>query len=375
MNISQEALEWVAQRGFNERMGGRALKRQIEKDLTSLSAEQLISSYSEQPILFDIDYDGTQLIPKINLLEFVTSLEEGWLPTLPDERHGRRFYGDLIKRLEKIERQSNRGQSEDGIIVVGDEKESLNWQHYHFTNRMAEVKERLKLMMAGFRDRYFTEAPAIPLRLKRIRNTHSMGVRSDKAVKEMAKDHFFQQEAIQELTDDASYAPPIFDNMGTEFIDNFLNVFILEGAAKRFLRKESDQVLIRIQTAVAGLGKEEIVLLHEQYIKVFEALDISFQASTNSSLIELEGYGLYDLLKDETGIHLFYGIQQAMIPIKIMVERKDDRSVLKKPLKVIRVYNGGNILIDLRSGFSNIMPVTANEFKLLLYAGMIAAKA
>ena len=293
LNISQEALEWVAQRGFNERMGGRALKRQIEKDLTSLSAEQLISSYSEQPILFDIDYDGTQLIPKINLLEFVAPLEEEWLPALPDERHGRRFYGDLIKRLEKIERASNRGQSYDGIIVVGDEKDSLNWQHYHFTNRIAEVKERLKLMMAGFRDRYFTEAPAIPLRLKRIRNTYSMSIRSDKAVREMAKDHFFQQEAIQELTDDASYAPPIFDNMGTEFIDNFLNVFILEEAGKHFLRKEADQVLIRIQTAVAGLGKEEIALLREQYVKVFEALDIPFQAPADSPLIELEGYGLY----------------------------------------------------------------------------------
>jgi len=350
------------------------LKRQIEKDLTSLSAEQLISSYSEQPILFDIDYDGTQLIPKINLLEFVTPLEEGWLPDLPDERHGRRFYGNLIKRLEKIEQQSNRGRSEDGIIVVGNEKNALNWQHYHFTNRIAEVKERLNLMMVGFRDRYFTEAPAIPLRLKRIRNTYSMSIRSDKAVKEMAKDHFFQQEAIQELTDDASYAPPIFDNMGTEFIDNFLNVFILEGAAKRFLRKESDQVLIRIQTAVAGLGKEEIALLREQYVKVFEALDIPFQAPTDSSWIELEGYGLYDLLKNEAGIHLFYGLQQAMIPIKITVERKEDKKLLKMPLKVIRIYNGGNTLIDLRSGFSNIMPVTANEFKLLLYAGMVSAK-
>ncbi len=374
LNISQEALEWVAQRGFNERMGGRALKRQIEKDLTSLSAEQLISSYSEQPILFDIDYDGIRLIPKINLLEFVAPLEEGWLPSLPEERHGRRFYGDLIKRLERIEKQSNREQSDEGIIVVGDEKDTLNWQHYHFTNRIAEVKERLKLMMAGYRDRYFTEAPAIPLRLKRIRNTYSMGVRTDKAIKEMAKDHFFQQEAIQELTEDASYAPPIFDNMGTEFIDNFLNVIILEGAAKRFLRKESDQILIRIQTAVAGLGKEEIALLHQQYIKVFETLDIPFQATATSAVIELEGYGLYDLLKNEAGIHLFYGLQQAMIPIKITVEKKGDKSRSKTNLKIIRVYNGGNTLIDLRSGFSNIMPITANEFKLLLYAGMLTAK-
>ena len=44
VNVSPEALEWVAKRGYDKRMGGRALKRQIEKDLTLLSANQLIKN-------------------------------------------------------------------------------------------------------------------------------------------------------------------------------------------------------------------------------------------------------------------------------------------------------------------------------------------
>jgi ATP-dependent Clp protease ATP-binding subunit ClpC len=41
LNISQEVLHWVAKRGFNSKMGGRALKRQIEKDLTLFAAEKV----------------------------------------------------------------------------------------------------------------------------------------------------------------------------------------------------------------------------------------------------------------------------------------------------------------------------------------------
>ncbi|MCB0588770.1 MAG: ATP-dependent Clp protease ATP-binding subunit, partial [Phaeodactylibacter sp.] len=82
LNISKEALEWVAQRGFDARMGGRALKRQIERDLTALSAEQLISTQIDTPILFDILLKSGKLTPRIRPLQFVQPAEDDWLPDL-----------------------------------------------------------------------------------------------------------------------------------------------------------------------------------------------------------------------------------------------------------------------------------------------------
>ena len=370
LNISKEALEWVAQRGFDERMGGRALKRQIERDLTSLSADQLVSTYNDQPILFDIDYDGKQLIPKINLLEFARPIAEGWMPRLPDQRQGKRFYGDLLRRLENIERQISRLEQKEGITISGAmNKENLNWRHYHFKERVSEVKERVQLMLVAFRDRYFRDAPVIPLRLKRIKGS-PFTVRRDKGYKEMMRDQFFQEKAFQELTDETRYTPPLFDNMETQFIDNFLNVFILEYATKGFLQQQRDHLILRIETAAAGIGKEETTLLLEQYKAIFEVLDISFTSNPKLGEIELDGFGLYNLLMGEEGIHLFHGTQQAMTPIRVTLKRMNSTVKRDSVLKVIRVYNGGNTLIDLRTGFTNALPLTPHEFKLLLYAGV-----
>ena len=38
--------------------------------------------------------------------------------------------------------------------------------------------------------------------------------------------------------------------------------------------------------------------------------------------------------------------------------------------KVIRVYDGNKSLTDLRTGFSNAVGITPDEFKLLVYAGL-----
>ena len=57
LNISQDTLAWIAQRGYNKKMGGRALKRQIEKDLTAVSAAQLIDIQGDHPIIFQVNVD------------------------------------------------------------------------------------------------------------------------------------------------------------------------------------------------------------------------------------------------------------------------------------------------------------------------------
>ncbi|HQU59508.1 MAG TPA: hypothetical protein PLU64_09930, partial [Saprospiraceae bacterium] len=38
--------------------------------------------------------------------------------------------------------------------------------------------------------------------------------------------------------------------------------------------------------------------------------------------------------------------------------------------RVVRIYNNRDTLTDLRTGYSNALNITPNEFKLLLYAGL-----
>lgn len=375
LNISQEALEWVARRGYDARMGGRALKRQIERDLTALSAEQLVSTYSDQPILFDIFYDGTKLVPQIAPLEFVESIVDNWLPETPDERQGRRFYGQLLRRIERIEQQISRKEQveeQSDLIVVGNNKgEQLNWQHYDFKNRLVEVKERVQTMLLGYRDRNFDEAPAIPFRLKRIKNSsfNYSNDSGDRAYRKMVKDQLFQQEGMQEIIEYYRHAAAQFDSLSTEFLDNFLNVFLLELAAKGFMKGATEKVVFYIETGIIGLGKNQIDYLFDHYEKVFAFLDIRFTTNKHAGILTIDGYALFDLFKGEQGIHMFRSLQGTMIPIKLLVKRIDQNAVNTNTLKVVRVYSE-TTLTDVRTGFSNSITITPEEFKLLLYAGV-----
>jgi ATP-dependent Clp protease ATP-binding subunit ClpC len=376
LNISQEALEWVARRGYDARMGGRALKRQIERDLTSLSAEQLISTHTNQPILFDIFYDGNKLIPNIKPLDFVESIEDDWLPPSPNERQGRRFYGRLLQQIERIEYRISQLEIEkdqDELIVVGNNAgDELNWQHYDFKNKIVEVKERLQTMLLGYRDRNFDEAPAIPLRLKRIRHS-SFDTRketAEKAYRIMIKDQLFQQEGLQEIIEYYRHAAAQFDSLSTEFIDNYINVFILKLAVRGFLKDDTEKITLFFETGITGLGKEQIDFLLDHYKNIFERLDIRYIIDRKQAIIIGEGYSIYDLFRGEVGIHLFYGIQHSMVPIKLTIKKGNEKNAAVSDLRVIRVYNEGMTLTDVRTGFSNTITITPEEFKLLLYAGV-----
>ncbi|MEM6319287.1 MAG: AAA family ATPase [Bacteroidota bacterium] len=374
LNISREALEWVAKRGYDARMGGRALKRQIERDLTTLSAEQLVSTYSDQPILFDIFYDGQKLVPKIRTLTFVDTIEEEWLPETPDERQGRRFYGQLLRQIERIEQQISRLENQEEqaeLIVVGSNSgNDLNWQHYDFKNRLFEVKDRVQTMLLGFRDRNFDEAPAIPLRLKRIKGSSTVyDYGGDKAYRAMVKDQLFQQEGIQEIIEYYRHAAAQFDSLSTEFLDNFLNVFLLKLQSKGFLNGQTERIRFRIQSGITGIGQAQVAYLQQHYEKVLTFLDIRFTKETETESLVAEGYSLQELFHGEQGIHLFQVVQGSMIPVKLIVENLDSPLNETRDLQVVRVYSE-TTLTDVRTGFSNNIFITPQEFKLLLYAGV-----
>lgn len=370
LNISQAALEWVAKRGYDARMGGRALKRQIERDLTALSAEQLVSTYSDQPILFDIFYDGEKLVPKITTLEFVDSIADNWLPQTPNEKQGKRFYGQLLRRIERIEQQISQmeqTQERAELIVVGNNRGAqLNWQHYDFKNQLAEVKERVQTMLLGYRDRTFDEAPAKTLRLKRIKLSSSSW--DDKSYRQMVKDQLFQQEGMQEIVEYYRHAAAQFDSLGTEYLDNFLNVFMLHLAAKGFVKGATQKVTLKIETGITGIGNQQIDYLLAHYHQLFHFLDIRFIENEDHSFT-LEGYSLYELFQGEQGIHMFRNIQGAMIPIKLTVYEEGQTVANFQSLKVVRVYTE-TTLTDVRTGFSNTISITPQEFKLLLVAGV-----
>lgn len=375
LNISKSALEWVAKRGFDARMGGRALKRQIEKDLTALSAEQLIATANDRPVIMDIDLEGDHLRPSITSLDFVSSLDEEIIPELPELKKGKRFYAQLLHQLESLERRVDQGNdaqssSDTNVIVFseGGNTDEVNWQYYHFKTKLDEAKENIRTIMLGFRDRYFREGPAIPLRLKR--GYLHMRDYGTKGWRENVKDRLFQEEALREISEGYYFAASQFDSFKTEFIDNFLNVHLLKLFAEGAIKGKSELVELRFKSCITHMGDWEIDFLMKNYIALFKMLDLNIKYHYKEKWITVEGYSVFNLLQGEAGIHLFYVAHHNPLPVELKVVRKDQNGHTHFNQKVIRIYDGNNTLTDLRTGYSNAVNITPNELKLLIFAGI-----
>ena len=372
LNISKNALEWVAQRGYDARMGGRALKRQIERDLTTLSAEQLILSNSDNPIIFNINLQNNHLRPEITPLEFIDQLPEDWIPALPEVNRGRRFYSRLLKSIERLQHDIARHEESLGLndnAMISLSEDSANWHHYHFKNKVIEASERLKTQMLGFND--IGTVNALPLRLKRG-HLNPRKYHGTKGMRENLKDQLFQKEALKELQDAYQFGQEQFDNLKSEFMSNFLSVAFLQLFSRGFFNNTADEVRLQFRSGITGMGKSEIRYLIDKYEEVFKEIDISFQVDRKRQVIEAEGYAFYDLIKGEEGIHLFYTAHNTPLPIKLDISGPAGRAPAASPeeLRVIRIYVGSSTLTDLRTGLSNTANLNTNEFKFLLYAGI-----
>lgn len=378
LNISKEALEWVARRGFNSKMGGRALKRQIEKDLTTLSADQLIGTYTDQPIIFEISYNGEQLVPNVTTLDFVEPIPSVWLPKIPEEKQGKRFYRQLLRKVERIRKdvkthKFREADDDDEMVIDTAASENLDWQYYEFTNRMSDLEDDLQKMILSFRNQYMHSAPAIPFRLKRVGTIIPNNVSNHWAKeRNQLKDKFFQREALEELREGYQYSTATFDRLQSQFLEDYLQVALLNLFRKGFLAQKIDKVELHFKSCITNQGDTVIKDLLKMYERIFKALDISCQIHKKQHYIAVEGYGIYDLLQGEDGIHLFYLPHQNPLPIRLDVKQNGQESTNKKGLHVIRLYDDQSTITDLRSGFTNAMNITSGEFKLFLFAGIEA---
>ena len=359
LNIQREALQWVADRGYDARMGGRALKRQIERDLTFLSAEQLLRVNPSGPIILDIALNGQHLVPAIHPLTFVSPRETRALADIPEAEAGNRFYQRLGQAIDNLRDEVSRYEAN-----LPDEVEK-DWRYFDFKTRLDVLKQDIQTIRIAYSDRYFREALATPLRLKPTRvpswredekSSGDLGTRKAK---------LFQEAALQELSDAYRFAPIEFDNLRSEFIDKYLNVALLILSGKAFLDNRYEYCTLSTESLVADQGKKEMTYLIDNYAALFEHLELTWQR-LDEYRIHCEGYGVAELLESELGIHLFYEAHRNPLPVRVFREEQP----VGKSFEVIRIYHAHKTLTDLRSGFTNAVNMTAQEFKLLIYAGL-----
>ncbi|PHN07709.1 AAA family ATPase [Flavilitoribacter nigricans] len=365
LNISQDALAWVARRGYDAKMGGRALKRQIEKDLTTLSAEQLISTKTDTPIIFEILLRDDKLYPRILPLDFLTPISGTWLPEMPAQDTGRRFFRKLLNVVTQLE---NRVNQMDGDSYIPGTSSAVDWQYYDFKEKIAQAKEDLQTKLLTFSEHYFPGLPAIPLRLR----SGSLIPRKDwsRGVREYYRDRIFQEEGLKQIGETHQYQQDLFDSLETEFIRYYLNVGILRLVADGFFQGRREQVKIHLESCITGLGRNEVQFLLELYANFLDHLDIHYTLDKKQQFLQAEGYNISQLLRGEQGLQLFYTAHQNPVPIRLSLEVNGQASGEAGTFKVIRLFDSQQIMTDLRSGFTNAVNINPEEFKILVFAGL-----
>jgi len=368
LDISQEALTWVARRGFDEKMGGRALKRQIERDLTMLSAEQLIATQEDLPILFRIDIDetGNQLVPNIQQLRFASMSSKNNLPVLPTAARGKTFFRRQLEQLEQIEKKIYRmeesaPENDEPIMITGAEtEENLNWQYYNFKNNLIAIKEELTSLSLGYGNDHFIQNQRQAFRFKaailpKIDETISF------------EDQLFDQESLAEITENYRYGTIKFDSTATDFLSAWLQVSWIKKSIDPFLKGDAETVILQFKSCINQMGKTEIDFLLERYKSLFDHLDLTSEINKKQQSIRVSGYGLSELLAQENGYTLFYQSHRNPIPIlTTLTNEKGTRLSKGDPLRVLRVFDIERTMTDLRTGLTSLAKLTAEEFLLLV---------
>ena len=381
LNISEEALAWVAKRGYNAKMGGRALKRQIEKDLTAFSAQQLTQITPEQPIILSIGLENGVFKPSIETLTFVAPLQEELLPDLPNDRQVRRYYGQLLQRLDEL--RDRLTQWRDGVEENGGTlDEQQDWLYYDLREQITEQKEHASRMLMGFRSPYLDRVVATALRLKSS-GTSSIIYKRDtnKIDKKLLEQQLFSQSALEELRYVYQNAPEQFDRYQSMYLDDWLNVLFLEEKTKGLEQGQLQKVRLYIESTIDGQGQEEIKYLQEGYKDILDELGYHYEWQEHA-YFELEGYGLLPLLYAEQGYHLFYRSHQNSLPIRVSLTTTEGKKLqLDGTNLVVRLYDislgvehKASTLTDLRTGYTNQAKINVQEYKLLLYASWVIAQ-
>ena len=355
VNIARETLEHVAQIGFDPQLGGRALKRNIERSLTTLAADRLVEIAPEYPLLLEIRYENGQLLPRIQPLECESyrgiNLSNSDLD--PD------VYLQLAQDLEALEARINT-HIDKALAAERMELWLLKERLIDLSKIVADVCWDVREWQQG--------GSRTPFRLRKRARLNSSWrclapAKNNAWDRNMLNDWLECYSQAQELAGDALYRQLCLDR---DFIDFALNV------------REQDKAgdfCITLETCVEHKGETEIDYLSQCYRQRLEDLDVNaIQTERVGGRVILQGvgYGVYELLREEAGLHLFHTQAGQALPLRVHIsESTSDDSAGQAEFRIIRLYRlpsaDQGLMVDLRTGLICNLSLNECDWHLLLF--------
>lgn len=370
-NVNAVTLELITQTGFDPEMGGRALKRSIERSLTALSADQLVTLQPEKPVLLEIYRDQQQLLPHLTALDYEPTVSTPLTLTPVNQLDTAIVH--LGSEIEQFEDQLNQ-QIDQASPVLRLEYWSLKERLMDLKNTVSSLCWDVATWKAQHNPDYFQVKQK-----SRLNNAWRLdkGGRYDLHAKQSLGDYF--QEiynsalSLRDLTNyfllqqqqEYAYIQLMFQTMGTqpERVGLVITPLIesYPDAARFFLQQ--------YQTLLSHL------LIH----------DLECFQHHNHQYLIASGHGLYRLLAAESGVHLLQ--QPQLLPFQIRVDRLQPGQAIQDfilthaildqlppqrphPGNIIRLYTlttpTSLLMTDFRTGLMCQDALSEEDWKLLL---------
>ncbi len=356
LSISKDALEWVARRGYDAKMGGRALKRQIERDLTALTAEQLLQIPSDTPVILEVLLRNNALTPVLEPLRFAPALRRTWMPRLNTQRPGRQI-NELLKRVRGMQSELSSSELNSGNLLHASEGRA-QWAFFHHKEKLAQLQEKLEHLLL-----HTAQLHSLPA----MRFGLASFFQEDELVhlRDAQAEDLLDRSVISQLAETYRLSNPLWDQQESGLLEAWVDLQLLEQDQRAVNQQQMDDLFFALRSRSNEIDPTILQWLQEQYRSLFNALDLNADWHRGRQAFHLTGFGLEALLRPEVGIHLFYTAHQSPIPVQVSLESEAQES----SSEIIRLYENRQVLTDLRSGLSSAVPLSPAEWKVLLYAG------
>jgi ATP-dependent Clp protease ATP-binding subunit ClpC len=374
LNISEQALIEVAQRGFDAVLGGRALKRAIERDLTALAAKQLVKLDATQPIILDILWENERLQPRITALKSIpqqtttTQLEKPM-----NYEHVSRLLEFVIELREQL--YTLRDTQEVDLSNPNDDVRLLLTRQ----EQVFEIKEELDEL------RWAMETARDPKEV-RFFSTATQPALFDWTKEQLicAADFYAHQEIRDYLEEMYVQAPKLIRESSSQWLKLLMNVTLLGFFGRGLELNQQQELKLTLQSRVHGSGEKELDYLLAAYQKALAhiGVDVTPQPTTEPGYrtLKIKGHRLTTLLRSEEGIHLFHPPNENALPIQVSLKPLHaETHTYHETLQIIRSYalsaedsHKAGVLTDLRTGMLNRTTLAPHEWALLWYANLPA---
>jgi len=402
LRVSPRALDSVAGKGFDPTMGGRALRRSLEQEVTRMAAAQLVRIRPEVPILFQIHSHRGELVPRVTPLEQVVADPDFRVPEAPAGDSVLPAYRGLLDVCESLDEQMNYCR-ERLEATTGDALED-----YHtLRNQFLDTREELGELVSQMERRQKGTLPQADWNKRRIKTKDFSGELDWKNLAAQFDVWEYLQEAY-------SSAPAAMTAAESQFTGYYLRLAYLDFFLKGLAEGRTERMCLCIRPLSDDSEGGQLRYLATVYAQVLAQLGClaEFYApgiDPPEWYVFGSGSDLSRLFKSEVGVHMFYrsyslpapiGVELKPVPegmsatdfmaeesaarLRLQRELEDgelppDKADVPGPGQVVRLYSWAEsgekqgVVTDLRTRLLSRIEFNAEDWLLLLYAGLPAA--